>query len=43
MPIASLLHYRLLEAIALGMGEIDWSGMARVSAIHAGLESDRAA
>jgi 3-hydroxyisobutyrate dehydrogenase-like beta-hydroxyacid dehydrogenase len=39
MPVASLVHDRLLEAIALGMGEIDWSGVARVSAIHAGLES----
>ncbi len=38
MPIASLVHDRLLEAIALGMGEIDWSGVARVSAIHAGLK-----
>ncbi len=37
MPIASLVHDRLLEAIALGMGEIDWSGVARVSALHAGL------
>jgi 3-hydroxyisobutyrate dehydrogenase-like beta-hydroxyacid dehydrogenase len=43
MPIASLVHDRLLEAIALGMGEIDWSGVARVSAIHAGLESDERA
>lgn len=37
MPIASLVHDRLLEAIALGMGEIDWSAIARVSALHAGL------
>ena len=37
MPIASVLHDRLLEAIALGMGDIDWSGVARVSAMHAGL------
>src|SRR5471030_517213 len=37
MPIASLLHDRLLEAIALGMAEIDWSGVAQISAIHAGL------
>jgi len=37
MPIASVLHDRLLEAIALGMGHIDWSGVARVSATHAGL------
>jgi 3-hydroxyisobutyrate dehydrogenase-like beta-hydroxyacid dehydrogenase len=37
MPIASLVHDRLLEAIALGMGDIDWSGVARVSAKHAGL------
>jgi len=38
MPIASLVHDRLLEAIALGMGEIDWSGVSQVSAMHAGLK-----
>lgn len=37
MPVASLLHDRLLEAMALGMGEIDWSGVTQISAIHAGL------
>jgi 3-hydroxyisobutyrate dehydrogenase-like beta-hydroxyacid dehydrogenase len=37
MPIASVIHDRLLEAIALGMSEIDWSAIARVSARHAGL------
>jgi 3-hydroxyisobutyrate dehydrogenase-like beta-hydroxyacid dehydrogenase len=37
MPIASLVHDRLLEAMALGMADIDWSGVARVSAKHAGL------
>jgi 3-hydroxyisobutyrate dehydrogenase-like beta-hydroxyacid dehydrogenase len=37
MPVASLLHDRMLEAIALGMGEIDWSGVTRISAIHAAL------
>jgi 3-hydroxyisobutyrate dehydrogenase-like beta-hydroxyacid dehydrogenase len=37
MPLAGVIHDRLLEAIALGMGEIDWSGVARISAIHAGL------
>jgi 3-hydroxyisobutyrate dehydrogenase-like beta-hydroxyacid dehydrogenase len=37
LPIASLLHDRFLEAIALGMGGIDWSGVARISALHAGL------
>jgi 3-hydroxyisobutyrate dehydrogenase-like beta-hydroxyacid dehydrogenase len=36
LPIASLLHDRFLEAIALGMSEIDWSGVARISALHAG-------
>ncbi len=37
MPIASVLHDRLLEAVALGMGDIDWAGVARISAMHAGL------
>jgi len=37
MPGASLLHDRMLEAIARGMGDIDWSGVARISALHAGL------
>ena len=37
MPMASLIHDRLLEAMALGMAEMDWSGVARISAMHAGL------
>jgi hypothetical protein len=34
MPIASLLRDRFLEAIRLGMRDIDWSAMARASRGH---------
>ena len=37
MPIASLVHDRLLAALARGQGEMDWSSVARVSAAEAGL------
>ena len=37
MPVASLVHDHMLEAIALGHGERDWSSVAQVSAKHAGL------
>ena len=37
MPLASLVHDHLLEAIATGQGEMDWSSVARISAKHAGL------
>ena len=34
---ASLIHDHLLSAIAHGQGEMDWAGLARVLAEHAGL------
>lgn len=37
MPIASVVHDRLLAALALGQGELDWSSVSRVSALNAGL------
>ena len=37
MPMASLLRDRFLTALAQGMGESDWSAIARVSANDAGL------
>jgi hypothetical protein len=37
MPIASVVHDRFLAATARGMGEIDWSGVARLAAADAGL------
>jgi 3-hydroxyisobutyrate dehydrogenase-like beta-hydroxyacid dehydrogenase len=37
MPLASLIHDRLLSALAQGQGEMDWSSVARVSARGAGL------
>lgn len=37
MPLASLIRDRLIEAIARGKGDIDWSALASVSAGAAGL------
>lgn len=37
MPLASLLRDHFLSAVARGQGEIDWSGLGRVSAENAGL------
>lgn len=38
MPLASLAHDRLLEALAAGLGEQDWAAMARIAARNAGLD-----
>lgn len=38
MPVASLLRDHLLEAVAQGRGELDWSALARFAAERAGLE-----
>lgn len=37
MPLASLVHDQLISGVARGLGEIDWSGIARVVAENAGL------
>jgi 3-hydroxyisobutyrate dehydrogenase-like beta-hydroxyacid dehydrogenase len=37
MPIASLIRDHLLEGVAQGEGDSDWSGLARLSARSAGL------
>jgi 3-hydroxyisobutyrate dehydrogenase-like beta-hydroxyacid dehydrogenase len=37
MPLASLIRDHFLSAIAHGQGEMDWAGLARVIAEHAGL------
>jgi 3-hydroxyisobutyrate dehydrogenase-like beta-hydroxyacid dehydrogenase len=38
MPFASVLHDTLLEALAAGEGELDWSALAKVAAQRARLE-----
>jgi 3-hydroxyisobutyrate dehydrogenase-like beta-hydroxyacid dehydrogenase len=38
MPIASLLRDHYLAAMARGWSDIDWAGLARLSAVNAGLE-----
>jgi 3-hydroxyisobutyrate dehydrogenase-like beta-hydroxyacid dehydrogenase len=38
MPFASVLHDALLESMAAGDGDLDWSGMARVAAARARLK-----
>ena len=37
MPFASVVRDHLLEALAAGMGELDWAAVAEISARHAGL------
>jgi 3-hydroxyisobutyrate dehydrogenase-like beta-hydroxyacid dehydrogenase len=38
MPFAAVIRDHLLEGIAMGMAESDWSVIAKVAARHAGLE-----
>jgi 3-hydroxyisobutyrate dehydrogenase-like beta-hydroxyacid dehydrogenase len=38
MPMASLVHDRFVAAIAQGLGDSDWSAIARISFRNAGLE-----
>jgi len=38
MPIASLIHDRFLAALAQGLGDQDWSAIARISFQSAGLD-----
>lgn len=38
MPIASLVRDNLISGIAQGMGHLDWSSIARVAALRAGLK-----
>ena len=37
MPLGSLIHDRLLSALAHGQGEMDWSSVTKVAARNAGL------
>ncbi len=39
MPLASLVHDQFIQALAHGMGELDWVAIAEVIAARAGLES----
>lgn len=39
LPLASLLHLRLLTAVAHGWGDDDWAALARLAAGNAGLET----
>lgn len=39
MPIASLVRDNLVSGVAQGMGDLDWSAVARVAALKAGLKS----
>jgi hypothetical protein len=38
MPIASLMRDNLISGIALGLGDMDWSAVARVAALRSGLK-----
>ncbi|MDB4951743.1 MAG: 3-hydroxyisobutyrate dehydrogenase [Gemmatimonadetes bacterium] len=38
MPVASALHDRYLAGVAQGLGDLDWSGIARLAAESAGLD-----
>jgi 3-hydroxyisobutyrate dehydrogenase-like beta-hydroxyacid dehydrogenase len=39
MPAASLIRDHLLSGVAQGMGDLDWSAVARVAALRSGLKS----
>ena len=39
LPIASLIRDNLISGIAQGMGDLDWSAVARVAAMKAGLKT----
>ena len=41
MPLASLLHDKMLSAAARGMGDLDWSVIGRLAAEDAGLSSEK--
>jgi len=41
LPLASLLHDRLLAAVANGKGDIDWTGLALTVSEEAGLKRER--
>jgi 3-hydroxyisobutyrate dehydrogenase-like beta-hydroxyacid dehydrogenase len=38
MPAASLVHYRLVEMVALGWADLDWSALGLLAARNAGLD-----
>ena len=38
LPTASLLQDHALEGVANGMGDLDWSSLAKVAAMNAGLK-----
>jgi 3-hydroxyisobutyrate dehydrogenase-like beta-hydroxyacid dehydrogenase len=40
MPMASLVHDRFLAALAQGLSESDWAGIARISYLEAGLRKE---
>ena len=42
MPLASLMRDQYLSAMARGMGDLDWSALARVAAQNAGLSGGEA-
>jgi 3-hydroxyisobutyrate dehydrogenase-like beta-hydroxyacid dehydrogenase len=39
MPIASLIRDNLISGIAQGLGDLDWSAVARVAALKSGLKT----
>ncbi len=39
LPLASMIHDHLVEGLARGYGDIDWSGLAKVLAEDAGLKA----
>ena len=39
MPIASLIRDNMISGVAQGLGDLDWSAMARVAALKSGLKT----
>ena len=38
LPLASVVHDNFLESMAAGWGELDWSSLAKLAAVRAGLD-----
>jgi hypothetical protein len=40
MPVAAIVHDRLIAMMARGWDEFDWSALGKLAAAEAGLEDD---
>jgi hypothetical protein len=40
MPVAAIVHNRLIAMMARGWDDLDWSALGKLAAAEAGLEDD---